>query len=136
MRAKRALWPRRALWASCQQVSRDTAGAVRARVVRSRVTSLRALEAEHGPYAAVVVAAGAASGTIEEIGARALPALQTRPPFVSASSSHARESYLGAGSACRLNARVLASFTAAVSTCLCVGMSKTRSHVRRGSIGL
>lgn len=57
----------RALWGACEGRARTTEGACR--LVRETVTSLEGLEASQGPYAAVIVAAGAAAGALPEIGA-------------------------------------------------------------------
>jgi len=45
----------------------DAGGGARVRLINSKITSLRDLEAEHGPYSAVIVAAGAANALIEEV---------------------------------------------------------------------
>lgn len=58
----------RALWDACRQISKDAGQAAEVRLVREKVTSLRTLEAIHGPYSAVVVAAGAANSIIEDVG--------------------------------------------------------------------
>lgn len=46
----------------------DAGGGSQVRLIQKKVTSLQALEEEHGPYTAVVAAAGAANGVISEIG--------------------------------------------------------------------
>ena len=57
----------RALWGACEGTARSNGGVCR--LIRETVTSLEELEALQGPYAAVVVAAGAAAGALPEIGA-------------------------------------------------------------------
>ena len=59
---------RSALWAACEAAAAAGGGCAVLRL--QAVPSLAALEAQHGPYAATVVAAGAASGGIAEIGGR------------------------------------------------------------------
>lgn len=57
---------RRALWAACGAAARARGGEA---VLRGdRVPSLEHLERREGPWAAVVAAAGAAAGTLPEIG--------------------------------------------------------------------
>ena len=56
----------RALWSACEQMTK-TAGS-ELRLVREKVSSLEGLEQKHGPYVAVIAAAGAGNGVIEEIG--------------------------------------------------------------------
>lgn len=46
----------------------DAGGGAQVRLVKQKVTSLSDLEAEHGPYTAVIAAAGAANELIDEIG--------------------------------------------------------------------
>jgi hypothetical protein len=62
----------RALWGACEEKSRSNGG--ECRLFRQNVASLQSLEDAHGPYTAVIVAAGAAAGVLPEIGAL-LPSL-------------------------------------------------------------
>lgn len=62
----------RALWGACEGRARSAGGVCR--LVRETVRSLEELEASQGPYAAVIVAAGAAVGALPEIGASSSPA--------------------------------------------------------------
>ncbi len=57
----------RALWGACEETARSRGG--KCRLVGEKVASLHALEEVHGHYTAVIVAAGAAAGTLPEIGA-------------------------------------------------------------------
>ena len=59
------MWCCRALWESCQQVAAQHGG--RATLLRLPVRSLEELEVDAGPHAAIIVAAGAAMGTITEM---------------------------------------------------------------------
>ena len=52
----------RALWAACEGSAAEAGGS--AQLIRQRVPSLQGLEASSGPYAAVIVAAGAAVGAL------------------------------------------------------------------------
>ncbi|EIE18262.1 FAD dependent oxidoreductase [Coccomyxa subellipsoidea C-169] len=56
----------RALWGACEETARSRGG--QCRLVGEKVASLHALEEVHGHYTAVIVAAGAAAGTLPEIG--------------------------------------------------------------------
>lgn len=67
----------RALWDACVQITKDAGKAAEMRLIKAKVTSLRSLEAVYGPYSAIVVAAGAANGTIEDIGG--LPCTSSMP---------------------------------------------------------
>ena len=60
----------RALWRACEGLAAEQG----AQVVlhQRRVESLEALEASHGPYSAIVAAAGAAGGVLPELGVRAI----------------------------------------------------------------
>lgn len=70
---------RRALWAACGAAARARGGEA---VLRGdRVPSLEHLERREGPWAAVVAAAGAAAGTLPEIGPPLTP--WTLPSHVS-----------------------------------------------------
>ena len=57
----------RALWEACRLRAMDVGGGCSAQLVRKNVTSLAQLEAEAGPFDAVVVAAGAAVGAVSEL---------------------------------------------------------------------
>ena len=57
----------RALWEACRQQAVDVGGGCTAELVRENVTSLVQLEADAGPFDAVVVAAGAAVGAVSEL---------------------------------------------------------------------
>ena len=46
----------------------DAGGGAQVRLVNQKVESLSKLESEHGPYTAVIAAAGAANELISEIG--------------------------------------------------------------------
>lgn len=59
---------RRSLWAACIQAAMDAGGGAQVRLVKKKVTSLSQLDAEDGPYTAVIAAAGAANELIAEIG--------------------------------------------------------------------
>jgi len=61
----------RALWEACRQLAAATGGA--ATFTRSTVTSLQDLERSRGPLHGIVVAAGAAIGTIPETSAPPWP---------------------------------------------------------------
>lgn len=57
----------RALWEACRLQAMDVGGGCSAEFVRENVTSLAQLEAEAGPFDAVVVSAGAAVGAVSEL---------------------------------------------------------------------
>ncbi len=57
----------RALWLACQQLAANSSPGSAAALRQARVTSLRQLHAAEGPFDAVVVAAGAAVGSIAEL---------------------------------------------------------------------
>ena len=57
----------RALWEACRLRAMDVGGGCSAEIVRENVTSLAQLEADAGPFDAVVVAAGAAVGAVPEL---------------------------------------------------------------------
>lgn len=57
----------RALWEACRQRAIDVGGDCSAEFVRENVTSLAQLEADAGPFDAVIVAAGAAVGAVSEL---------------------------------------------------------------------
>ena len=46
----------------------DAGGGAQVRLIQKKVTSLSQLEAEEGPYTAVIAAAGAANELIAEVG--------------------------------------------------------------------
>eukprot|EP00891_Asterochloris_glomerata_P002033 jgi/Astpho2/2033/Aster-x0499 len=62
----------KAVWRACERLVQQHP-ASQATLRLQHVTSLAALEAHHGPFDAVIVAAGAAAATIAEIEAAALP---------------------------------------------------------------
>ena len=66
-----ALTKCRALWEACRQLAAATGGA--ATFTRSTVASLEQLERSRGPLTGIVVAAGAAVGTIPETSAQPGP---------------------------------------------------------------
>ena len=57
----------RALWEACRLRAMDVGGGCSAELVRNNVSSLAQLEADAGPFDAVVVAAGAAVGAVSEL---------------------------------------------------------------------
>lgn len=57
----------RALWEACRQRAADAGGGSAAQLVTERIASLSELEARHGPFDAIVVAAGAAVGALPEL---------------------------------------------------------------------
>ncbi|KAK9833582.1 hypothetical protein WJX81_008540 [Elliptochloris bilobata] len=57
----------RALWEACRQRAADIGGGCAAQLVRQHVPSLVQLQADAGPFDAVVVAAGAAVGVLPEL---------------------------------------------------------------------
>jgi len=50
----------------------DAGSGAKVRLIKRKVTSLRELEVEHGPYSAIIVAAGAANELIQEVGGKLL----------------------------------------------------------------
>eukprot|EP00887_Chlorella_sp_A99_P005223 scaffold1.g5223.t1 len=93
-----------ALWAGCQQAAAAAGASSVAELRRARVESLAQLQREQGPYVAVVVAAGAAVGTIAEAGGL-LPlelcqgyTLHMQPPGDSTDSSSSNSSSSSSGS--------------------------------------
>lgn len=60
------VWQHRALWMACGAAAAAAGGKVV--LQRDHVTSLADLERQHGPWAAVVVAAGAAAAALPEVG--------------------------------------------------------------------
>lgn len=57
----------RALWEACRQRASDAGGGSAAQLVTERIASLAELETRHGPYDAIIVAAGAAVGALPEL---------------------------------------------------------------------
>ena len=57
----------RNLWRGCEQRLEALDNGSRACLQQRQVQSLTALEEQHGPYDAVIVAAGAAAGVLPEI---------------------------------------------------------------------
>ena len=58
----------------------DAGGGAQVRLVKQKVTSISELESQHGPYTAVIAAAGAANELISEIGKSFQNLLGTTPP--------------------------------------------------------
>ena len=61
----------------------DAGGGAQVRLVNKKVTSLSQLDADHGPYTAVIAAAGAANELIAEIGEP--PGIRLQEPLKSSS---------------------------------------------------
>ena len=59
----------RHLWQSCERLLTQLGNGSQGCLRRQQVHSLADLEEKHGPYDAVVVAAGAAAGVLPEVGA-------------------------------------------------------------------
>ena len=60
----------RGLWRACKELAAQQNA--QAALRQMPVTSLGALEASHGPYSAIIAAAGAACGVLPEIGAQSI----------------------------------------------------------------
>lgn len=58
----------RHLWQSCERVLTQLQNGSEASLRLQQVQSLAELEQQHGPYDAIVVAAGAAAGMLPEVG--------------------------------------------------------------------
>ena len=93
----------RALWLACQQLAANSSAGSTAALRQARVTSLLQLQAAEGPFDAVVVAAGAAVGSIAELQGL-LPmdlchgySLDMRPAGSGRAATPGRESSSGGG---------------------------------------
>lgn len=66
------LVPCRHLWQSCEGLLTQLGNGSEACLRLQQVHSLAELEEQHGPYDAIVVAAGAAAGVLPEVGTLSL----------------------------------------------------------------